>query len=185
MDRHRSSDDDATGFAGWLYADLLLGLVIVFMGATTVLLVGSTAGDATGVVTNKPLATTTTLSNSTSTSIPSKRVKRFHKVPLEVTFFPQDTQRLKDRIDEFIESEGLAGEPEVALVLLFGRVAANENQEIGAARASKAWPKLIAALPEVFSERALMRPLNSRYLSAGQFSAEIFFQYFDVVAENQ
>jgi hypothetical protein len=156
------------------------------MGATTVLLTGSTAGDAAGTVTNKPVVTTTILSKlTTTTTTPSKRVKRFHKVPLVVTFFPQETQKLVDRVGDFIKSQGLAGEPEVALVLLFGRVGANESQEIGATRASDVWPKLIASLPDVFNERALMRPLNSRYLTAGQFSAEIFFQYFDVVAETE
>ena len=76
-------------------------------------------------------------------------------------------------------TESLEGEPEVALVLLFGAVGEGEKPEVGAARASDLWPRLISSMPEIFSERALMRPLNSRYLARGQYSAEIYFQYFD------
>jgi len=178
--RAKASDDEATGFAGWLYADLLLGLAVVFLGAGVITLRSLETTDGVGRVTRKPLVTTSTSSTvATSTTLAGEKTKRFYNKALRVTFYTQESARLRTVVDEFIAAEGLRGEPEVALVLLFGSVGDGENPEVGAKRAEALWPRLIADLPSVFSDRALLRPLNNTYLARGQFAAEIYFQYFD------
>lgn len=179
MTRGYSSDDEATGFAGWLYADLLLGLAVVFLGAGVITLAGLKSNDDVGRVTGKPLVTTSTSSTvPASTTVPTDKTKRFYNKALQVTFYPQEVERLKAEVEQFIVAEGLRGEPEVALVLLFGSVGQGDSPEVGAKRAESLWPRLIENLPTVFSDRALLRPLNNAYLARGQFSAEIYFQYF-------
>jgi len=173
-------DDDSTGLAGWLYADLLLGLVVVFLGTVTVLLAGSSTGNGAAFVSDETRATTTVARSSTTTTtttLPSKKVKTFYKKPLKITFNPDQVQIVRDAVRNFILAESLDGEPEVALVLLFG-ASSDADPNLGASRATRLWPLLIEALPDVFSDRALLRPLNSKYLSPSQFTAEIFFQYF-------
>lgn len=180
MRRRRTTDEDLTGLAGWLYADLLLGLVVVFLGTVTVVLLGSSAGSGSAAITDRPLVTTTIAktSTTTSTTLPTKKVKTFYQKALEVRFTPSQTDFIREEVKKFIEVEGLEGEPEVALVLLFGGVSENEDRNNGALRAARLWPELISSLPDIFSDRALLRPLNSKSLSPGVFSAEIFFQYF-------
>ena len=75
-----AAGDDPTGLAGWLYADLLLGLAVVFLGSLTFVVVrGSGDGDAAEVAPTSSTATATTTTthhdhSTTTTTVPAATV---------------------------------------------------------------------------------------------------------------
>jgi hypothetical protein len=69
--RPQQADDDSTGLSGWLYTDLLLGLVAVFIGTATFTVARTSTADGTpGDVPETPttVATTTTSASPTSSA---------------------------------------------------------------------------------------------------------------------
>ena len=73
--RRGQSEYDPVGLAGWLYTDLLLGLMIVFLGSVTFQVAASSGGQdgsvAGGVAATTSTTSTTSTSTSTSTSTPT------------------------------------------------------------------------------------------------------------------
>ena len=73
--RRGQSEYDPVGLAGWLYTDLLLGLMVVFLGSVTFQVVasgsdqdGSQAGSVAGTTTTSTTTTSTTTTSTTTTS---------------------------------------------------------------------------------------------------------------------
>lgn len=60
--RSSSRDDELTGLAGWLYTDLMLGLVVIFLGASVISLPALIGPDASPIPpeVNDSVVTTTT-----------------------------------------------------------------------------------------------------------------------------
>ena len=66
--RRGQSEYDPVGLAGWLYTDLLLGLMIVFLGSVTFQVAASSGGQDGSVAGGVAATTSTTSTTSTSTS---------------------------------------------------------------------------------------------------------------------
>ena len=162
------ADRDTTGRSGWLYTDLLLGLTVIFLGTVSFVIpaLSEEVPENGGV----PATTTTT--------IPTRVEAIFYKESLKGFYDVAETSRLDKDIANFISSKKITGNPKVALVLIYGRIQANESEGIGTDRAKAAYARIQNDLPTTFNEDVAVRPLGSKSLgSNSQVKIELFFTY--------
>ena len=164
--RSKVTDDEVLGLSGWLYTDLLLGLMVVFLGSVSFLVPRSKAepGDSEG-----PVPTTTT-------TIPGEIKRLFFKTPLEGIYRAGDAQKIKEDIAAFIEKEKLA-KANVALVLVYGHIREGDADNEGQRLASAFYKGLESKLEKIFTDDVVNYAYGSKAVAAGTYSFKIFFVY--------
>ena len=164
--RSKVTDDEVLGLSGWLYTDLLLGLMVVFLGSVSFLVprLKAEPGDSEG-----PVPTTTT-------TIPGEIKRLFFKTPLEGIYRAGDAQKIKEDIAAFIEKEKLA-KANVALVLVYGHIREGDADNEGQRLASAFYKGLESKLEKIFTDDVVNYTYGSRAVAAGTYSFKIFFVY--------
>ena len=145
--------DETVGLAGWMYTDMLLGLVVVFLGSISVVVpMIVLANEPGGELATTTTTTTTTATTTTTTTAP---------VPLCTTLYTSPAgqsekkdgiwieipnnlrgEQLKAKFKEDLESEyaaetGIEGLSIKGIGLLLGYGGYNTNSEVPQAGASR------------------------------------------------
>lgn len=192
------SDEEIAGLAGWLYTDLMLGLVVVFLGASLITLVGNEPDpvpvDDTEEGSSVSTSTTTTLPPvplcRSLYSSPGAQVREdglwvLMRTSSPVTEATRDEflRLYQEQIDEEATQSALAGrsasETHIGLVIASGGARSNEDvgRALGEARAFV--EGLQRLLPEIFSESdsysaAIIRPGGTQTIEPGFVGMDIF-----------
>lgn len=173
--RPRRREDEATGLAGWLYTDLLLGLAVVFLGAITF----------TAAAKPKPIPTTTTTS-TTSTTTTSAPPTTIPAVPctLRAELYERETRihlntlvgddalrdQFNNEINNLLFRLALPAQTRVGFALVFG--AGNTDNE-GERNAKLTADRLRFLAPDRFGATPV-RPLHDASLR-GAVNIDVFF----------
>ena len=115
-------EDDLSGLAGWMYADLLIGLMVIFLATITFVpninLLGLSGNSNTG----KPYFYT--------------YARVLEDKPLSILVEDSQIPRLENLISDFKAKNGIGADAKIAYVQIVGSYRADlENREVGVSRA--------------------------------------------------
>lgn len=99
--------EDTTGTAGWMYTDLLVGLMVIFLATISFIPEGSEFVDKRAVQTYREI----------------------YNTPLANRYSDYDFSKIKRDVDEFVGKQGFAGTESVARVRVV--VSFDPNEETG------------------------------------------------------
>ena len=162
-------EDDLSGSAGWMYADLLIGLMVVFLATITF------------------LPTTNNLTGTGSKATGNPYFYTYSKVlkdkPLSVLIEDNQLPDFAKLVSEFKTKNGIAADATVAYVQIVGAYRANlETQQSGVSRALALSQKLETEFHDLFatssttfntttsipSNQAVVRLLFAEVVSVGK-----------------
>ena len=165
--KYSQDEDDVVGLAGWLFTDLLLGLVIVFLATASFQVFGK----------------------SNTGSAPCVTEKTYYSTPKELVYESASDAKLNISRDiEEFATESELKEPEVAVGLIWGNYSTAETAQAGVNRARNFYtnglqqgdPMNFPDLPGFTSELSEnMRFLgeSSRRRSINSVRIELYFIY--------
>lgn len=190
--RDAHQEDEASGLAGWMYTDLLLGLAVVFLGSVTLVIFAQTATGDDEVLGEDEVAvesttTTSTLPPEQCTILysPSEDSRDGFSVRLNgrgsdeqlASDFRQGlSERLERENEEVLRPGGDAifvfDELEIGIVIVGG---AGENTSAGNRLALQTTNRLRALFPGPFRNTVLRSQWSTRRdLAAGTVDIEVF-----------
>lgn len=166
----RRATEDTSGLAGWLFTDLLLGLVMIFLSA-----VAFTAFKSKDEV-----------ASAETFEVCTEYFAAYDEEPLILDFKSEEEASLvNQKIDEHIaENYKFESKPEVAVGLIYGYYGGSNDNE-GNNRAKSFYSKFVESDPENFPPFDEKREVkNMRFFgSKGRFApvngvqAQLFFVY--------
>jgi hypothetical protein len=112
--KYSQDEDDVVGLAGWLFTDLLLGLVIVFLATASFQVFGS----------------------GNTGSVPCVTEKTYYSTPLRLEY--QNASDAEENISQDIKKFATVsklGGPKVAVGLIWGNYSTTETAQAGVLRA--------------------------------------------------
>jgi len=112
--KKRQNEDDVVGLAGWLFTDLLLGLMIVFLATASFQVFGS----------------------GNTGSVPCVTEKTYYSTPLR--FIYENASDAEKNISQDIKKfamDSKLGDPKVAVGLIWGNYSTAETAQAGVLRA--------------------------------------------------
>jgi hypothetical protein len=190
--RDAHQEDEASGLAGWMYTDLLLGLAVVFLGSVTLVIFAQTAigddelldGDEVAL---ESTTTTSTLPPEQCTILysPSEDPRDGFSVSLNSRSSDEQLasdfrQRLSERLEreneEVLRPGGDAtfvfDELEIGIVFVSG---VGQSSAAGTGLARDTTNRLRALFPSLF-RNTVLRPIwnTSQSLAAGTVNIEVF-----------
>jgi hypothetical protein len=193
---HLDDGDETVGLAGWMYTDMLLGLVVVFLGSISVVVPARVLGSNSDGEIATVLTTTTT---TTTIPIPTTTVDEVALCPRLYSssdavepedgiyiLLPKDLEgselgaefdkQLEEELNEelgFQEFLGNNPSPQIGLAIASGSYGGAEPAGAGQARARKLLDNLVAERSEIF-ESSIRREGGRRAIDRGFVGIEIF-----------
>jgi hypothetical protein len=197
--RERRSTDETAGLAGWMYTDLLLGLVVVFLGAVAFTIKQPDDSAEAGGPTTTPTSSTTTTTTSpavTTTTLPvelcttlyapagaeeEKKNGIWFEVPAKgsseqlVAEFGLgltseiDAENARLTDGRFIDPT----DPRIGLIIAWGGFPADSDPNVGAETARNVVDRLRFSLPETLGS-SVVRYVGTRTVSNGRVGLEIY-----------
>ncbi|CAB4887861.1 unannotated protein [freshwater metagenome] len=172
--RHRpdAPDDDPTGLAGWLYTDLMLGLVVVFLGSVTFMT--ARAPDPPAIA--EPAATTTTTTTTTTTVAgpppdPCSLQTDKHRIRLSINASdPAVVDSFNSQLNEIILASGLPADTRVGFSVVFG---GGNDETAATALANRFFQRLLMIAPDRFGAQLSLAFFNTG-LSTDRADIDVF-----------
>lgn len=120
--QYSQDEDDVVGLAGWLFTDLLLGLVIVFLATASFQVLGN---------------------NNTGTA-PCVTEKTYYSTPMPGVYENATDTAVKilNDVEKFAQNAGLS-DPKVAVGLIWGNYSSAETAQQGQIRAWDFYKKVL------------------------------------------
>lgn len=194
---HLDDGDETVGLAGWMYTDMLLGLVVVFLGSISVVIPARVLGSNSDGEIATVLTTTTT---TTTIPVPTTTVDEVALCPRlyrsSDAVEPEDgiyiilsedlagselgaefDKQLEEELNEELGFQQFLGNnpsPQIGLALASGSYdPPGEEAGVGQARATKLLDNLVAERSEIF-ESSIRREAGRRAIDRGFVGIEIF-----------
>ena len=150
--------EDVTHLAGWMYADLLLALMVIFLA--TISFVPKLAAASSGI---------------TQSSSSQNDLGRNYKLGLALVYTNFDEAKVREDIRIFKINEGLASDSQILYAQITGGyLSGSETTETGRVRALEFSLKLRKNLPDIFANAPAYLSASSN-LKTGEVALRITF----------
>jgi len=166
--RAETPDDDPSGLAGWLYTDLMLGLVVVFLGSVTY----TSFKAATPVTPVTPVTTTTTTTVVGPPPDPCSLQTTKHRLTLRGNSDdPSLAGDFTSKVAREIALAGLPPETRIGFTVVF---AGGTNEDNAKKSAQAFFARLTSAAPGLFGGQVFYAFYDNG-LRPGDFNLDVLF----------
>jgi hypothetical protein len=165
--RHgRVADEEPSGLAGWLYADLFLLLFMVGLSAAWV---------------TKTPDQPEEVEIPTETTLPDDARPRFYPTHFSREYSVSSAADIESDLDEWISDQGLSERARVAVAIVKGApdVAGKCDKTGGVRRASEFYKSTLRIIdPKHFTEDSALEPYQGCSIQKGRYQLRLYFVDF-------